>query len=618
MSSGNASMACTALGETLLDPKSIPPAPLLNYSAYVHKNTTHDSFWVANKTDNDCNAMSPTGDISKVDCAQPLRAFCGSSAPIANVFDQDASDRWQISVRTQGQSIKGFRDKRSFRFSGVRYGNKPTRFSHSTLFTQTGSYDALQPGPMCMQGGDGDMSEDCLFLNIWTPYLPQNGQSPQQLKPVMFWLHGGAFEVDAGSDPTFDGGNHASRGDIVVVSINYRLGNLGFLPISGTSATGNYGFGDQITALDWVQQHIRDFGGDPERVTVAGQSAGAASVRAMLGSPKAMGKFSAAIMQSGLGGYDFARSYSEYYSIDDVQKNFTNDILNQVGCGGRSPLSCLQKAPASSLVNAQQAAFMVQDGSYITKPQLVLNGTAPVARVPLIMGTMQGDSVFFIPPAPDKPTNLSSALEGFSWSNSVVNHPNTFPVLNVTANSTNLYNVTVNAANDAMFRCVGQATAVSSSKHELLTNVWYYEMERSYIDYPSRPACNAPVNSSFPFGNPESQIYDCHTGDTIYTFGNVGFAEKPDRDGHDILFAQLMADSWSSFVRDHDPNPDINYLQARGYNDTIRSINATGSWKAVNSTTPSKRLLSALNPCDVGFTEIEQCADLDLPIDMFG
>lgn len=601
-----------------MDPKSIQVQLFFDYISYLDNGTSQEHFWVANTTDNQCQTLSSNGQLAKTDCSQPSHALCASTAPIANIAEHNSSGRWHISVDTQGQTFKGYRDKRSFRFFGVRYANKPVRFTHSTLFTDKGTYDAFKPGSVCMQDGGGDMSEDCLFLNVWTPYLPQDGSSSRLLRPVLFWMHGGAFESDSGTDPTFDGGNQASRGDIVVVTVNYRLGNLGFLPIKGTSATGNYGFGDQITALEWVQQHIRDFGGDPHRVTVAGQSAGAASVRAMLASPKAQGKFSAAIMQSNLGGYDFAKPYSQYYTIDDVQANFTNNILSQVHCSRGNSLSCIQKTDVDTIVGAQQAAFLVQDGIYVTEQQLMLNGTGKVAHVPVIMGTMQGDAAFFIPPAPNKPTNLSTALKGFSWNNAVVSHPQSFPVFNITGQDTNLYNVTVNAANDAMFRCVDQATAVSGIKNQIFPNLWYYEMERAYIDYPTRPACNAPVSPSFPFGDPEAQTYDCHTGDTIYTFGNVGYAEKPDRDGHDIFFSQMMTDVWSSFVRSHDPNPDPKYLKARGYEDTLNATTLAGPWLSVRESAPSKRLLSAFTPTDVGFTEIEQCADLGLPINMFG
>ena len=110
--------------------------------------------------------------------------------------------------------------------------------------------------------GTANYSEQCLFLNIFTPFIPTASTKKQDLKPVLFWIHGGAFTSGTGADPTSDGGNMASRGDVVVVTINYRLSTLGFLALPNTTITGNFGIGDQIIALEWVQQNIRAFGGD--------------------------------------------------------------------------------------------------------------------------------------------------------------------------------------------------------------------------------------------------------------------------------------------------------------------------------------------------------------------
>ncbi|ODQ55052.1 COesterase-domain-containing protein [Saitoella complicata NRRL Y-17804] len=98
------------------------------------------------------------------------------------------------------------------------------------------SINATNYGATCVQTGSGDMSEDCLFLNIFTPYIPASNYPSEKLKPVMFWIHGGAFTGGSGSDPTFDGGNMASRGDVVLVTINYRLSTLGFLSLPGPTS----------------------------------------------------------------------------------------------------------------------------------------------------------------------------------------------------------------------------------------------------------------------------------------------------------------------------------------------------------------------------------------------
>jgi para-nitrobenzyl esterase len=166
-------------------------------------------------------------------------------------------------------------------------------------------------GPSCPQSGDagpfaleslsvGETSEDCLYLNVWTP-----AESPDDRFPVMVWIHGGSFETGSGSMGVYDGGNLATRG-VVVVTINYRIGPLGFLAHPALSAesnrgvSGNYGLLDQLVALSWVRENIAGFGGDPTRVTVFGESAGAISILDLMVSPLAKGLFQGAIPESGI------------------------------------------------------------------------------------------------------------------------------------------------------------------------------------------------------------------------------------------------------------------------------------------------------------------------------
>ena len=181
-----------------------------------------------------------------------------------------------------------YRDLLTFRFWGIRYAPQPKRFTYSTLYHGSGSASALVPGSECVQTTDVG-SEDCLFLNVWTPYLPASGATAPKnsLKAVMFWIHGGAFTGGTGSDATNDGGNLAARGDVVVVNINYRLSTLEFLALNDGVTKGNFGLADMITALKWTNENIRAFGGDPSRITIFGQSAGVAATRALLASPPA-------------------------------------------------------------------------------------------------------------------------------------------------------------------------------------------------------------------------------------------------------------------------------------------------------------------------------------------
>ncbi len=175
----------------------------------------------------------------------------------------------------------------------------------------SGERAANQFGPRCTQGGRPSLgggipplSEDCLYLNVWT------AAAPGEHRPVMVWIHGGALTGGAGSGSGYDGAAMARRG-VVLVTINYRLGPFGYLahPLltaeSPQSASGNYGVLDQIAALDWVRRNIAVFGGDPDRVTIFGESAGSWSVQTLLATPLANGLFRRAIGESGgvLGSY---------------------------------------------------------------------------------------------------------------------------------------------------------------------------------------------------------------------------------------------------------------------------------------------------------------------------
>jgi len=166
-------------------------------------------------------------------------------------------------------------------------------------------------------------SEDCLNLNVFTPVLNKK-------LPVMVWIHGGGFQSGSASFSEYDGTKLANIGNVVVVSINYRLACLGFLRLCDIShgvipSTGNEGLGDQITALKWIQDYIHHFGGDKNNVTLFGESAGAMSIACMLASPAANGLFHKAILQSGAG-----HTYSSIEKANKVAAEFVNSA-NQLG-----------------------------------------------------------------------------------------------------------------------------------------------------------------------------------------------------------------------------------------------------------------------------------------------
>lgn len=209
--------------------------------------------------------------------------------------------------RLQGEYIDGV-----YSWKGIPYAKPPVgplRFRAPELpDSWEGIRDATAFSPSAPQpqsdimnflGNDlSNMNEDCLYLNVWSP------GADAKKRPVMVWIHGGAFISGSGSSTWYDGTSFAVQGDVVVVTINYRLGILGFLHLAEIggeeyATSGNCGILDQVAALNWVQDNIAAFGGDPNNVTIFGESAGAMSIGVLLGFPSAQGLFHKAILQSG-------------------------------------------------------------------------------------------------------------------------------------------------------------------------------------------------------------------------------------------------------------------------------------------------------------------------------
>ncbi|MEU3643105.1 carboxylesterase family protein [Lentzea sp. NPDC034063] len=202
-----------------------------------------------------------------------------------------------LVVRTGYGAVKGEASGGTRVFEGIPYAAPPEKDLRwrdpRPPAKWNGVRDAVEPGPACAQlPGElpqGSDSEDCLYLNVTAP--------AGRHKPVIVWLHGGGYFMGAGSN--YDARRFAERGDVVVVTVNYRLGIFGFLGMPGLAGSGTFGLRDQQAALKWVRANIGAFGGDPRNVTLAGQSAGAMSVCAQLTSPGAAGLFDKAVMQSG-------------------------------------------------------------------------------------------------------------------------------------------------------------------------------------------------------------------------------------------------------------------------------------------------------------------------------
>ena len=263
--------------------------------------------------------------------------------------------------------------------------------------------DASTSGRICFQPTTGDFGpllegEDCLNLNIWTP----EGTEPGTL-PVLFWIHGGSFTSGSGSFGIYDGSRLAQEG-VVVVGINYRLGPLGFLAHEGLigeegyPATGNYGLLDQIAALEWVRENIAGFGGDPQRVTIFGESAGAISVCGLMTSPLAEGLFDKALMQSGFCSFNIAHMTEASGNAEPAVAT-GQEVSGSLGCSAQEDeLGCMRAAPIADIRAATAGKDwgpVVDDHVLPLAPAVALFQNR-VHDVPLLIGANADEGTIFI------------------------------------------------------------------------------------------------------------------------------------------------------------------------------------------------------------------------------
>ena len=277
------------------------------------------------------------------------------------------------------------------RFLGIPYAKPPLDTATEALRFEapvpparlTGERLAVERGNFCKQlnvAGQVVGDEDCLYLNV---YRPENTDGSSSL-PVMVWIHGGSFENGAGSD--YDPARIVKQNGVIVVTVNYRLGALGFLTLPGAQAiTANHGLMDQQEALRWVQRNIQAFGGDPGQVTIAGQSAGGVSVCAHFASPSAAGLFSRAVIQSG--GCVSA-------PLADAQAGGGLLIGALPACAGRTDAAqCARELDAATLVSLDPFASWgpVVDGAILTAAP-----SGGLARVPVLVGSVSDEMRGFL------------------------------------------------------------------------------------------------------------------------------------------------------------------------------------------------------------------------------
>ncbi|MFG1930178.1 carboxylesterase/lipase family protein [Mycobacterium sp. NPDC048908] len=306
-------------------------------------------------------------------------------------------------VQTAAGAVRGVVAPDHRLFAGIPYAAPPTGALRwrppAPAHAWQGVRDATRFGPRCLQdpGGDPEFGrqtdEDCLTLNVWTP--PAN-RGDEKL-PVMVWIHGGAFIN--GSAGVYDSRWLADRGDMIVVTVNYRLGAMGFLahPALGAAGdVGNYGLADQQAALRWVRDNVADFGGDPEKVTLSGESAGGMSVCDHLVAPDSAGLFRAAIIQSAPCQAQLALPAAEQASID---------YAAQLGCGDMQlAAQCLRALPAGKLrepvwyyrIGADALSGPVIGTSRLPIDPMAALAEGRAARVPVLIGSNRDEFTLFV------------------------------------------------------------------------------------------------------------------------------------------------------------------------------------------------------------------------------
>jgi len=320
-------------------------------------------------------------------------------------------------VQTSGGKVRGTKEGEIFRFLGIPYAAAPfgaNRFQAPVSASWEGVRDTVTFGPTAPQMPVPDPwsriihepvipGDDCLNLNIWTPDVGGSGL------PVMVWIHGGAFRTGSNAVETYDGSAFARDG-VVCVSINYRLGVEGFADLSG--APPNRGLLDQLFALEWVQENIAAFGGDPTRVTVAGESAGAMSVTTLLSLDRP-GLFHRAIMQSGAGhcaqtAEDAALVIKELAELPDVEQPptaeaFAELALNRILTAQDTISNEVTKDPnkakwGESTVMSGMAFLPVIDGDLLTQRPIDAIAAGAGENVPVLTGTNTQEYRLFLAP----------------------------------------------------------------------------------------------------------------------------------------------------------------------------------------------------------------------------
>ncbi len=383
-----------------------------------------------------------------------------------------------------------------------------------------------------------EQSEDCLFLNIWTPGTDDG------TRPVMVWIHGGAFTIGSGSDVLYDGAALASRGDVVVVTINYRLGALGFLHLPALEES-NFGMRDQVAALRWVRDNIASFGGDPGNITIFGESAGGMSVASLMGSPEAQGLFHKAIPQSGAG----------HHGIEDVQAVSHGQQFCELLGVEPGDANALQSAAVDDILAAQakleeQMLYTAMeagkqpempfrpiiDGEFLTEMPIDAVRAGQAAGVAALIGCLDEESKLFAAMVPTQPPNEEDAIAVMDGLHG--DGRRLYDIYRAAREArgelTTPYEIQTAASGDELFRVPAMRLLDAQVQHNEQTWCYLFDWKSPMLDG-ALGSCHA-LDIPFVFGT--HQVASAFAGEGVAANG----------------LAELTMDTWLAFARTGDPS----------------------------------------------------------------
>ncbi len=489
-------------------------------------------------------ASSPSGEVGSTEA--PTTPAVTAPAPGSGATYQSGTVIELSTGAVAGREEGGLRVFRGIPYAAPPVGSLRLRDPQPVAPWQ-GVLEAAEFGPACPQSTvsvvdwlsqTDDTDEDCLTLNVWA-------HDDGTAKPVMVWLHGGAFFYGAGSQDLYDATAMALE-DVVVVSVNYRLGALGFLAHPdlgaqvGNDNPGNYGLKDQVAALQWVQEHIAAFGGDPDNVTVFGESAGAISTCILATLPATDGLMHKAIGQSIVGCHALptATTAGAIGGVPPIEQ--ARDAVAELGCEGAADLlACLQDAPVDDFVGLVNATDLLTGGASASFPMPYIDGSfvpeAPQdvyargeADIPMIVGTNQDESTMFLA--------LSAPLTWFDVDEAVTDVLGTDAYTDDVLELYTLWDYPfpqdayLTFATDALFSCPNLALADAQSSG---APVYLYEFQEHSL-------------TTLALGSH-------HALELPYVFGTYSSLGILFPTASDLALGDAMRGAWADFAHDSDP-----------------------------------------------------------------